>query len=251
VTLAKQVMDDLIKFGKVKRAVMGVQIANATAVDAKAAGMKEVTGVVVSAHSLDATGESPAKSAGIQPGDVIIAADGKPTDRVSTLQRIVRAHKPGETVSLDVMHFGEKKTFKVKLIEAPDPQVVASAGDPTPRTIEPASAGRKFDKVGITAEPVSAALVARARLEEPYRRGLMVSEVSVTGPAYKKLDADNTILLQVLNPGPKRDLHTVADLDAVLSRLKSGDVVTFLVYDVRQSRTTPGSTRAISLEVGR
>src|SRR5919112_698333 len=51
VTLAKQVMDDLIKYGKVKRAVMGVQIANATAVDAKAANMKEVTGVVVSAYS--------------------------------------------------------------------------------------------------------------------------------------------------------------------------------------------------------
>ena len=93
--------------------------------------------------------------------------------------------------------------------------------------------------------------MSRAQLAEPYRRGLMVSEVSVTGPAYHKLDADNTILLQVLNPGPKRDLHTVADLDAVLSRLNPGDVVTFLVYDVRQNPTTPGSTRAISLEVGR
>ncbi|MDB4883233.1 MAG: hypothetical protein JWL95_1999 [Gemmatimonadetes bacterium] len=251
VTLAKQVMDDLIKYGKVKRAVIGVQINNASAVDAKAAGMKEVTGVVVSAYSLDAAGDSPAKAAGIQPGDVIVAADGKPTDRVSTLQRVIRAHKPGETVSLDVMHFGEKKTFKVKLIEAPDAQQIASTDAPVPGIIEPASQGRRFDKVGITAEPVSSALVARAKIEEPYRRGLMVSEVSVTGPAYHKLDADNTILLQVLNPGPKRDLHTVADLDAVLSRLRTGDVVTFLVYDVRQNPTTPGSTRAISLEVGR
>ena len=79
----------------------------------------------------------------------------------------------------------------------------------------------------------------------------MVSEVSVTGPAYRQLQADNTILLQVLNPGPKKELHTVADLDEVLSRLRTGDVVTFLVYDARQSRTSGNATRAISVEVGR
>src|SRR5512146_292049 len=59
VTLAKQVMDDLIRYGKVRRAVMGVAIANATAVDAKAAGMKEVTGVYVRSFSTDT--DSPAK----------------------------------------------------------------------------------------------------------------------------------------------------------------------------------------------
>ena len=75
--------------------------------------------------------DSPAKNAGIEPGDVIIAADGKPIDRVSTLQRIIRGHKPGETVTLEVMRFGEKKTFKVKLVEAPDAaQQVASADEP-------------------------------------------------------------------------------------------------------------------------
>jgi serine protease Do len=251
VTLAKQVMDDLIKFGKVKRAVMGVQIAPATAVDAKAAGMKEVTGVVVSAYSPDASGNSPAKTAGIQPGDVIIAADGKPADRVSALQRVIRSHKPGETVTLDVMHFGDKKSFKVKLVEAPESQQIASNESVAPAIVEPTSQAKKFDKMGITVEPVSPALVARARLDEQYRKGLMVSEVSVTGPAYRQLEADNTILLQVLNPGPKKDLHTVADLDEVLSRLHAGDVVTFLVYDARQTRTTGNATRAISIEVGR
>ncbi|MEO6528535.1 MAG: trypsin-like peptidase domain-containing protein [Gemmatimonadaceae bacterium] len=252
VTLAKQVMDDLIKFGKVRRAVIGVQIANATPVDAKAAGMKEVTGVVVSAYSLDPAGNSPAKSVGIQPGDVIVAADGKVTDRVSTLQRVIRSHKPGEVVALDVMHFGERKSFKVKLIEAPDPQQIAQAeAVPSPTAVEPASAGRKFDKLGISVEPVSPALVARARLQEPFRRGLVVSEVSVTGPSYHQLEADNTILLQVLNPSPKRDLHTVADLDAVLAPLRPGDVVTFLVFDARRSAANSNATRAISVEVGR
>jgi len=249
VTLAKQVMDDLIKYGKVRRAVMGVSIMPATAADTKAAGMKEVTGVFVRAFSPDDS-NSPAKEAGVQPGDVIIAADGKPTDRVSTLQRIIRGHKPGDVVTLDVMRFGEKKSFKVKLVEAPDQSQVASADDQESDT-QPAAAteSRRFDKLGIAVEPVSPTLASRVRMSDAYRRGLMVSEVSVTGPARGKIFADNTILLQVLNPAPRRELHSAADLDAVLSGLRKGDVVTFLVYDVPQGPER-GQTHAVSVEVG-
>src|SRR5215212_7525014 len=247
VTLAKQVMDDLIKYGKVRRAVMGVSILNATAADTKAAGMNQVTGVFVRSFNPD-DGNSPAKEAGVQPGDVIISADGKPADRVSTLQRTIRTHKPGETVTLEVMRFGEKKTFKVKLVEVPETPQVASAEEPT--SIVPASEGRRFDKLGITVEPVSPALVTRAKVAEPYSHGLMVSEVNVTGPAYRKVAADNTILVAVLNPAPRRELRTPADLDAVLSRLKSGDVVTFLVYFVPLGPGDKGSAQALSLEVG-
>ena len=38
---------------------------------------------------------SPAERAGIEPGDVIVAVNGQPVDRVGTLQRIVRGFKPG------------------------------------------------------------------------------------------------------------------------------------------------------------
>jgi serine protease Do len=246
VTLAKQVMDDLIAYGKVKRAVIGVAIANAAAADAKAAGLKEVTGVLVQTYSFEPTEDSPAKRAGIEPGDVIIAADGKPTDRVSTLQRIVRTHKPGETVTFDVMRFGSRKSFRVKLAEATDAQQVASAESSTAPARSGDSEARRFDKIGIAVEQISPELVNRARLAEPYRRGLLVSDVSVTGPSYRKLLADATILMQVINPGPKRDLRSAADLDAVLSRLKTGDLVTFIVYDL----VPDSQPRAVTVQVG-
>ena len=245
VSLAKQVMEDLIAYGKVRRAVIGVRIGDAGADDAKAAGLDRVTGVLVSAFSFDRDSVSPAKNAGMQVGDVIIAADGKTTDRMSTLQRIVRSHKPGETVGFDVMRFGTKKSFRVKLTEAPDDaEVVAAAGrgGPTPAEVTPVES-RKLDKVGITVEPLSADV--RARVEEPYRKGLVVSDVSVTGAAYRKLFADQTILVDVLNPGPRRALHSAADLEAVLSKLKAGDLVSFLVYDIGQS----GTTRVVTVKV--
>jgi serine protease Do len=247
VTLAKQVMDDLIAYGKVKRAVIGVAIGNASAADAKAAGLKEVTGVLVQTYSFDSNDDSPAKRAGIEPGDVIISADGKPTDRVSTLQRIVRTHKPGETVTFDVMRFGAKKTFRVKLAEAQEPQQqVASADSPTAPARSGDTEARRFDKIGIAVEHVSPELVNRARVAEPYRRGLIVSDVNVTGPSYRKLFADVTILVQVINPGPKRELRSAADLEDVLSRLRPGDLVTFMVYDIGQD-TPP---RAVTVQVG-
>ncbi len=214
VTLAKQVMDDLISYGKIRRAVIGVAINDATPEDARAAGLEQVTGVVVRDYTYDKDSVSAAKSAGIERADVIVSADGKPTDRVSTLQRIVRSHKPGETVTFDVMRFGKKKSIKVKLQEAPsDEQVVASNDGAEAPNRDPASA-RKFDKMGIAVEPVSSDL--RARVPEPYRMGLMVSDVNVTGPSYRKLGSDQTILLEVLNPGPRKVLRSAADLDAVL-----------------------------------
>ncbi len=242
VSLAKQVMNDLIAYGKVRRAVIGVRIGDATADDAKAAGLDRVTGVLVGGY---APGDSPAKDAGIQAGDVIIAADGKPTERVSTLQRIVRSHKPGETVSFDVMRFGTKKSFRVKLTEAPDdPEAVASNGgnDVTPTKASPV-VSRKLDKLGITVEPLSADM--RAQVAEPYKRGLIVSDVSVSGPSFHKLSADGTILLEVLNPGPRRPLRSAADLDAVLSSVKSGDLISLMVYDMGPQ----GTTRVVTVKV--
>jgi serine protease Do len=242
VTLAKQVMDDLISYGKVRRAVIGVSIRDADADDAKAAGLDRVAGVLVGGYG---PGDSPAKDAGIQAGDVIVAADGRPTDRMSTLQRVVRGHKPGETINVDVMRFGGKKSFRVKLTEAPEDTELAAAdrGQITPTEAKPTEA-RKLDKVGITVEPLSADV--RARVEKQFQQGIIVSDVSVTGPAYHKLTADGTILVDVLNPGPRRALHTPAELDAALSRLKSGDLVSFLVYDIGSQS---GATRVVTLQV--
>ncbi len=247
VTLAKQVMDDLIAYGKVRRSVIGVGIVNAAAEDAKSAGLKEVTGVLVQNYSFPPNDDaSPAKKAGLEPGDVIIAADGKPTDRMSTLQRIVRAHKPGETVEFDVMRFGSRKSFRVKLAEAPETPQLAAADRGSQQRQMPVSDSRRFDKIGITVEPVSPELVTRAQIASKYTSGLLVSDVSATGPSYRKLAADGTILLQVLNPGPHRPLNSAADLEAVLRGMKSGDLVTFLVYDLGQG----GTTRAVTVQVG-
>src|SRR6266704_8355 len=75
INLARTVMDQLVKSGHVERAVMGIAIRDANQDDADAVGLKQITGVVVNSYTND---DSPAKKAGIQPGDVIVALDGEP-----------------------------------------------------------------------------------------------------------------------------------------------------------------------------
>ncbi len=92
INLARDVMDDLVKNGRVRRAVIGVTINDVTQEDARAMGLKEISGIKVGGYSMP---NSPARAAGLEPGDVIVKADGREADRVSKLQRIIWSHEPG------------------------------------------------------------------------------------------------------------------------------------------------------------
>src|SRR6058998_4242722 len=117
INLARTVMQQLIKSGHVDRAVIGVRINDATQEDAEAVGLKQIRGVLVEDY---APGQSPAKDAGIQPGDVIVALDGQPVDNMPQLQQKVAFKKPGETVEITVLRQGgEKRTVTVRLARAP------------------------------------------------------------------------------------------------------------------------------------
>ncbi len=255
VTLAKSVMSDIVKYGKVRRAVLGIAITDVKPDDAGAAGLKTIAGVMIGGFT-PTDGSSPGQKAGLEAGDIIVAADGKPVDRVSTLQRIVRTHLPGQTIALEVVRFGTRKTYDVKLSEAPSDEQVASNITES----EKPSEGVSTPKLGITVEPVSAEL---ARYLPDGTHGLMVSDVAGAGPAYNKLTV-NDIIVAVLFPEPRREVRTVADLQAALAKSKTGDYVSLLIYRVPpqvqgQFRGQPpgdgqaapaGNTAVISLRIG-
>ncbi|MDB4908651.1 MAG: putative family peptidase [Gemmatimonadetes bacterium] len=241
VTLARQVMNDLIEFGKVKRAVLGVSIQPVTPADAKGAGLPDIRGAKVSAFTDD---DSPARKAGMEIGDIIITAAGTKVETVPSLQRAIRGYKPGQTVEVEVMRFGSKKTFRVKLAEVPDDpaQRVASSDTRGGDGVEPVDA-RSYDKLGLTVQPVPSAMATQARLSDDARRGLLITDVSVTGPAYRELFARRDIILRVLNP-VKKEIMNAHDLDTALSGIKRGEVITLVVYD-----TAAQSTRVVSIQL--
>ena len=243
ITLAKEVLDDFIEHGRVRRAVLGVSIRDAGAEDAAAAGLKDVTGVLVQPYTED-NPNSPARRAGIEPGDVIVKADGKTADRVSTLQRIIRSHEPGETIEIEAWRFGTRKTFNVRLGEATDSSTRV-ASTTRERNDAPGSPGTSTEKLGITVEPITEAQARQNEISNDHR-GLRVVEVDQNGPARQNRLLRNDILVAIINPQPRRELRTVEDLQRALSNIRDGSYVSFMVYNLDFEQT-----RIVNLRVGR
>jgi serine protease Do len=243
ITLAKSVMEDLIAHGRVRRAVLGIAINEVTPEDAEAAGLREIRGARVDGF----TGEpSPAERAGLEVGDVIIAINSQPVERVASLQRIVRGFEPGQRVQVEVMRFGERKTYTVQLAEAPQETQVAARGS----SDDTENASVSNVKLGISVEPIPAELARQANLGAE-ARGLLVREVNLDGPANQQLFARTDVIAEVLRPAPRRAVKTVADLERALSRVRDGEIVSLYVYNIggRRDGSEPQG-RVVNLRVG-
>lgn len=122
VTLVRDVMNQIVKYGHVSRGILGLQLAEVTQKDAQTdklaqGGVAQIRGALVADFPQDAA--SPAKTAGIEKGDIIVNANGHDIDHVATLQRVIRSQRPGDIVSLTLVRQGTEKTVHVKLADAP------------------------------------------------------------------------------------------------------------------------------------
>jgi serine protease Do len=230
INLVHTVMNQLVATGHVERAVMGVGIKDATEVDAEAVGLKEIRGVVVENYS----GDSPAKRAGIELGDVIVSVDGQAVDYGAQLQQLVGFKKPGETVQVTVLRpGGVRKTYAVRLAAQPadDSEQVASNDDGLGNG-GPAAADA--NRLGISVEPLTRDDVGRtrdARLLRAQQRGaLLVTDVAADGPAFRKLASSgggsNPDIILAVNERPTR---TLSDFRSAMTAIKTGDIVTLTV----------------------
>ena len=174
---------------------------------------------------------------------MIVKADGKTADRVSTLQRIIRSHEPGETIEIEAWRYGTRKTFKVRLGEAAD-SVSRVASNDRPREEEP-TAGTSTEKLGITVEPISDVQARQNRIAAEHR-GLRVVDIDQDGPARQGRLLQNDILVSVINPQPRRELKSAQDLQQVLTNVREGSYVSFMVYNLDLEQT-----RIVNLRVGR
>jgi serine protease Do len=240
--LARLVWQDLIDHGRVIRAQLGVSITDVTAEDADAAGLKEITGVLIQSCNPDAS-TSPACRAGIKEGDIVTEIDGQDVDRPSALQRVIRAKKPGDDAAVTLMRYGKQMNIKVHLNEMAREQAVASNSDRrTP--IRDNNAG---SKLGIEVEQVTDQF-ARANDLENQQRGLQVISVDQSGPAATKLAPGSDI---IMNAWPSGDpIRTAADLQKALSGKRKGDIVSLKVLgNVGSSQFAPQS-RIVNIRVG-
>ncbi|MFN0031485.1 MAG: trypsin-like peptidase domain-containing protein [Flavobacteriales bacterium] len=110
-SIAQKVARDLIEFGHVQRAFIGVQIGDVTQEQAKELGLKEVSGVYV--RSLTEGGA--AADSGIKEGDVIQKVGETAVKNVPELQEQVSKHRPGDKIKVTVWRDSKTQVVEVTL----------------------------------------------------------------------------------------------------------------------------------------
>jgi len=125
VNLAHNVMNQILKNGKVVRAYLGIVPQDMTPEMAKAFGEKEARGVVVG----DVSPKSPAQESGLQRGDILLDVNGKPVTGSNQLRMDISMMEPGSSVKLNVLRNGSEKEMTVKLAEMPTETAKAESGN--------------------------------------------------------------------------------------------------------------------------
>ncbi len=110
-SLVKKVMDDLLEFGVVQRALLGVSIVNVTAELAADQGLDVLAGVFIARVNKG----SAADDAGIEEGDVIIEVGNVEVKNVSELQEQIARKRPGDKVLVKYIRDGREKTVNTTL----------------------------------------------------------------------------------------------------------------------------------------
>ncbi len=140
--LAKEVTSKLATDGKIVRGWLGVYIEPLAPDLAKELGVKEGVGI------REVIENSPAASAGLKAGDVVLEVDGKPVKEPANLQRTIGSYKPGQSVSMKITSYADKKTrtVTVKVGKLPDETPAPKADTGGPEDSAP-------DKLGLVLSP--------------------------------------------------------------------------------------------------
>jgi len=118
VTTAKQVLEDIVKDGKVTRGWIGVEPNDLSPELAETFDVKTKEGVIITGVLQN----GPAAQAGIRPGDVIVSIAGKPVRDVTQLLSLVSALKPGVEAAFVVQRKTEQLPLKVTPGVRPKPK---------------------------------------------------------------------------------------------------------------------------------
>src|SRR5580698_9009474 len=102
VNMAKGVMDQLIKYGQVKRGVLGVNIYDVTPDVAKEFGLADASGALVAG----VTQGSAAERAGVKTGDIIVSINGAPVKNAHELRNSIGMLQIGDQVEIGLLRDG-------------------------------------------------------------------------------------------------------------------------------------------------
>jgi serine protease Do len=168
INMARRVMDQIMKHGKVTRGYLGIVIQEVTPELAKAFKVPEGKGALVG----DVTPDGPGAKAGLQKGDVIEELNGDAVSGVNDLRLRVASTAPGTTVRLKVLRSGQAREVAVALGQLPEKRGETALG-----AEDEASPMR-----GVQVEDLTPQMAREFDLR-PGTKGVIVTDVPPDAPA--------------------------------------------------------------------
>ncbi len=218
--MAKSVMDQLVKNGKVRRGQLGVVVGRVTSDLAASLGMSEAKGVIV--NSVRAG--SAAERAGIRQGDIITAVNDAPVSDTNAFRNRVASMGPGAEVTLTVLRDNREQKLRATLGEFSEDTARAQnegqGGNPN---------AEEGGKLGISVEPLTPDIAQQLGLKAG-ATGLVIDAVDPTGPALTAGIQRGDVIQEV----NRQAVRTPQDLRAAID--KNGNKPALLLIN-RQGET--------------
>ncbi len=197
--IVNKVVTDLLEFGEVQRGVLGIMIRSVDGNLARQESLKVNDGVYVDSL-LD---NSAAGTAGVLPGDVIIAIEGSAVKTVSQLQEAIALRRPGDQVKVLVDRNGTEKEVTITLNSRIGKPVVASREVVDVET-----------RLGVEFEPVKQELANELEIQG----GVQVAKLK-SGKLRRETQIREGFIITKVNG---KSVNSVDELESVLSRQKGG-----------------------------
>lgn len=226
--MAKSVMEQLIKDGKVRRGMLGVGIQDVTEEVAKSLELKEAKGVLV--NSLKPGGA--AEKGGIKQGDIITAINGEPTDDSNILRNKVAGTSPGTSIKVTVWRSGKTEEITVTLDEFSVENIKKdnkdNKDDPNSENKEENKQNQN-GKLGLTLTTLTPDIARQLKIPAD-TQGLVVEDVDESGAAAEQGILRGDVVTQINGQPVKTNSEASAAIE------KSGSKPIMLLIN-RQGQT--------------
>ncbi|QKT03145.1 DegQ family serine endoprotease [Ectothiorhodospiraceae bacterium 2226] len=210
INMARDIMEQLVEHGEVRRGRLGVQAQDLTPELAQAFDLQQRQGAVIA----NVMPDSPAAQAGLQPGDVVLQVNGQAIRDATHLRNVVGLLRVGQEIELRILRNGQPRTLKTVIAERQTAQADGAR-------LHARLRGATF--ANLSAEEHRGAAV---------NGGVRVAALEAGSPAHRNGLREGDIIVSV-NRQPVRDVQALRDLAAdapqLLLNIRRGGGALFLL----------------------